>query len=69
MYLGRDMTELSMISIQEWRDSELAHFQHAFQQIMPYLNQEGQSIYLEITKEIMNRGGLSQISQKNQLEM
>lgn len=57
MYVGRDMTELTMMSIEEWKDSELAHFHHSFQQIMPYLNQEGQTIYQEIMKEMQNRGG------------
>lgn len=61
MYVGRDMSELSMMSFTDWRDSELAHFQHSFQQIMPYLNQQGQSIYKEILKEIETRGGLQQV--------
>ena len=34
------------------------HFHHSFQQIMPYLNVEGQTIYKEIVKEIESRGGL-----------
>ncbi|MCU9595456.1 hypothetical protein OEV82_13505 [Caldibacillus thermolactis] len=61
MYVGRDMTELSMMSLTEWRDSELAYFQHSFQQIMPYLNQEGQTIYKEILEEIQRRGGLKRL--------
>lgn len=48
MYVGRDMTELSMIPKTEWTDDELAHFHHSFQQIAPYLNAEGQTIYREI---------------------
>ncbi|MED0873218.1 hypothetical protein [Bacillus mobilis] len=58
MYTGRDMTELTMISKNEWNTDELAHFHHSFQQIMPYLNVEGQTIYKEIVKEIESRGGL-----------
>ncbi|MBJ8007985.1 MULTISPECIES: hypothetical protein [Bacillus] len=58
MYTGRDMTELTMISKNEWKEDELAHFHHSFQQIMPYLNVEGQTIYKEIVKEIESRGGL-----------
>lgn len=58
MYNGRDMTELSMMSKRDWTDSELAHFHHSFQQILPYLNSEGQTIQLEIVKEITERGGL-----------
>jgi hypothetical protein len=58
MYVGRDMTELSMIPKSEWKDSELAYFHHSFQQIAPYLNAEGQTIHREIIEEIEARGGL-----------
>ena len=58
MYDGRDMTELSMMPKTKWQDQELEHFHHSFQQITPYLNSEGQSIYKGILKEIENRGGL-----------
>ncbi|MCY9076425.1 hypothetical protein MOE51_18850, partial [Bacillus inaquosorum] len=34
------------------------YFHHAFQQIMPYLNEEGQSKYRELTQEIEARGGM-----------
>ncbi|WP_176548367.1 hypothetical protein [Bacillus toyonensis] len=56
MYNGRDMTALTMISKSEWKEDELAYFHHSFQQIMPYLNVEGQTIYKEIVKEIESRG-------------
>ncbi|KAF0820499.1 MULTISPECIES: hypothetical protein [unclassified Cytobacillus] len=58
MFVGRDMTELSMMSKSDWKDSELAFYHHSFQQIMPYLNAEGQTIHREIIEEIENRGGL-----------
>ncbi|MGG3914037.1 hypothetical protein [Bacillus sp. es.034] len=58
MYVGRDMTELSMIPKDEWKKSELAFFHHSLQQIVPYLNAEGQSIHREIIEEIENRGGM-----------
>ncbi|MEH7521797.1 hypothetical protein V7149_00730 [Bacillus sp. JJ1503] len=58
MYNGRDMTELSMMSKTDWEDQELTYFHHSFQQIVPYLNAEGQTIQREITEEIQNRGGL-----------
>jgi len=60
MYTGRDMTELSMMSKRKWSDDELAYFHHAFQQIVPYLNAEGQTIHREIVEEIEARGGLKQ---------
>ena len=58
MYVGRDMTELSMMSIKDWKDSELAFFHHSLQQMTPYLNSEGQTIHREIIEEIENRGGM-----------
>jgi hypothetical protein len=58
MYTGRDMTELSMMPKNKWKKEELAYFHHALQQIMPYLNVEGQTIHREITEEIMRRGGI-----------
>ncbi len=56
MYVGRDMTELTMVSKSEWKEDELAYFHHSLQQILPYLNAEGQSIYKEIVIEIESRG-------------
>lgn len=58
MYVGRDMTELSMISMSDWKDSELAFFHHSLQQVVPYLNAEGQSIHRQIVEEIEARGGM-----------
>ncbi|MFC4319877.1 hypothetical protein [Litchfieldia salsa] len=58
MYVGRDMTELSMISKTEWENSELAFFHHSLQQMVPYLNVEGQSIHRSIIEEIEARGGM-----------
>jgi hypothetical protein len=58
MYVGRDMTELSMTSKNDWKDEELAYFHHSLQQMAPYLNEEGTSIHREIIKEIEARGGL-----------
>ena len=55
MYVGRDMTELSMMSKAEWDDSELAFFHKSFQQALPYLNAEGQALYREIIEEMHNR--------------
>ncbi|MEI4802256.1 hypothetical protein ACIGHG_11235 [Bacillus sp. NPDC077411] len=62
MHVGRDMTELSMTPKDQWNQEELAYFHHSLQQMMPYLNVEGQTIYKEIVKEIEARGGL----QKNE---
>ncbi len=59
MYVGRDMTELSMIPKNEWNKEELAYFHHSLQQMVPYLNVEGQTIHREIVEEITSRGGLN----------
>ena len=59
MYVGRDMTELSMMKKSDWENSELAYFHHSLQQMVPYLNAEGQTIHTEIVKEIERRGGLT----------
>jgi hypothetical protein len=59
MYVGRDMTELSMIPKNQWEKSELAFFHHSLQQMVPYLNAEGQTIHREIVEEIEHRGGLT----------
>ncbi|MGL4522212.1 MAG: hypothetical protein ACRCWQ_06655 [Bacilli bacterium] len=58
MYVGRDMSELSMTKKKEWKNSELAFFHHSLQQMTPYLNVEGQTIHKEIIQEIEQRGGL-----------
>lgn len=58
MYVGRDMTELSMMGKDNWTNKELAYFHKSLQQIAPYLNSEGVTIHREIIKEIENRGGL-----------
>ncbi|WP_017728950.1 hypothetical protein [Halalkalibacterium ligniniphilum] len=58
MYVGRDMTELSMKPKQAWTNKELAFFHHSLQQMTPYLNAEGTTIHREIIQEIEHRGGL-----------
>ncbi|MFC0521983.1 hypothetical protein ACFFGV_00070 [Pontibacillus salicampi] len=58
MYVGRDMTELTMTQKDDWKTDELAYFQHALSQILPYLNSEGTTILREINEEIKRRGGL-----------
>ncbi|WP_216830518.1 cytosolic protein [Alkalihalobacterium elongatum] len=60
MYVGRDMTELSMMSKKDWSDKELAYFHKNLQQMTPYLNSEGVTIHREIIREIEDRGGFKQ---------
>lgn len=59
MYVGRDMTELTMMSKQDWTSKELEFFHQNLQQVVPYLNSEGVTIQREIIKEIIARGGMN----------
>lgn len=56
MYVGRDLMELTMMPKSEWKNEELAHFNHCFQQTTPYLNTQGVSLRNEIVEEIESRG-------------
>ncbi|WP_176555768.1 hypothetical protein [Virgibacillus ndiopensis] len=55
MNKGRDFTELTMMSKTQWNDNELAYFQHALSQLLPYVNAEGLTILQEINEEMKNR--------------
>ncbi|RWZ51311.1 cytosolic protein [Halobacillus fulvus] len=58
MYVGRDLSALTMESKQTWKDKELGYFHYALSQSAPYLNLEGITILREINEEIKRRGGL-----------
>lgn len=58
MYVGRDLTQLTMESKTEWKDKELGYFHFALSQTLPYLNGEGITMLREINEEIKSRGGL-----------
>jgi hypothetical protein len=60
MYVGRDLSALSMESKQEWKEKELGYFHYALSQSSPYLNTEGITLLREINEEIKRRGGLQQ---------
>ncbi|MGX4670307.1 hypothetical protein JNUCC74_14115 [Cerasibacillus sp. JNUCC 74] len=51
----RDLTELSMMSKSKWNEDELAYFQHALSQLLPYVNPEGLTILHEINREMYRR--------------
>ena len=69
MYDGRDMTELSMMSKTDWEESELNFYHHSFQQILPYLNAEGQSIYREVPRRNIQPKKIVNICQAPQMQM
>ncbi|ELK48812.1 cytosolic protein [Halobacillus sp. ACCC02827] len=56
MYVGRDLSALTMESKQEWQDKELGYFHYALSQSAPYLNAEGVTLLREINNEIKRRG-------------
>ncbi|MGP4060903.1 cytosolic protein [Halobacillus sp. H74] len=58
MYVGRDLSALSMESKQQWEEKELGYFHYALSQSSPYLNSEGITLLREINNEIKRRGGL-----------
>jgi len=60
MTIRRDMTELLMMSKTDWNDHELSYYHQSLQQMVPYLNVEGQSIHTQIIKEIERRGSTNQ---------
>ncbi|TDQ33746.1 hypothetical protein [Aureibacillus halotolerans] len=55
MYSGRDFSELFMISKRQWSDEELRYSHTACQQMLPYLNVEGLSLYKQLIKEQLER--------------
>ncbi|MBH0231108.1 cytosolic protein [Halobacillus yeomjeoni] len=59
MYVGRDLSQLTMESKQDWQDKELGYFHYALSQSAPYLNSEGVTMLREINNEIKRRGGLT----------
>ncbi|NGP46574.1 hypothetical protein G4V62_17070 [Bacillaceae bacterium SIJ1] len=59
MYSGRDFTELFMLPKKEWSNEELRYSHIACQQLLPYLNAEGLSIYKQLIKEQMERERLN----------
>lgn len=59
MYIGRDLSQLTMESKQDWQERELGYFHYALSQSAPYLNSEGITMLREINNEIKRRGGLT----------
>ncbi|WP_170150276.1 hypothetical protein [Oceanobacillus halophilus] len=51
----RDFSELSMMSKTKWKNDELAYYQQALSQVLPYINAEGLTILHEINEELHSR--------------
>ncbi|MCS1352031.1 hypothetical protein [Mechercharimyces sp. CAU 1602] len=58
MYVGRQLTELSDLPINQWKLEELAYYHTIISQLSPYINQEGISFHHRVVTEIERRGGL-----------
>jgi len=56
MYVGRDLAELTMTPINEWKVNELLYFHHAMSELAAYLNTEGVSLHSKIIHELEARG-------------
>lgn len=56
MYIGRDLSELTMTSLNDWELNELLYYHHSMSQLAAYLNAEGTSMHAKIIKELESRG-------------
>lgn len=56
MYIGRDLSELTMMSMKDWETTELLYFHHVCSQLAPYLSAEGASLHTKMIRELEDRG-------------
>lgn len=56
MYIGRELDELTMMSIDRWETTELLYYHHIFSQLAPYLSAEGASLHVKVIRELESRG-------------
>lgn len=56
MYIGRELSELTMTPIDHWQLNELTYFHHAMSELAAYLNVEGVSLHSKIIHELESRG-------------
>ena len=58
MYVGRILTKLNDIPMEQWDIKELAYYHKAMGEMSDFLNSQGVSIHQKIINEIKSRGGL-----------
>jgi hypothetical protein len=56
MYIGRELSELTMNPLGKWELNELLYFHHAMSELAAYLNTEGVSLHSKIIHELESRG-------------
>jgi len=56
MYIGRELPELTMMSMKNWEITELLYYHHVFSQLAPYLSAEGASLHTKVIRELEDRG-------------
>lgn len=56
MYIGRDLSELTMVPLAQWELNELLHYHDLFSQLAPYLSAEGASLHVKVIRELESRG-------------
>ncbi|GIO10035.1 hypothetical protein J31TS6_60630 [Brevibacillus reuszeri] len=56
MYIGRDLSELTLEPMGRWELNELLYHQHIFSQLALYLSTEGASLHVKIIRELESRG-------------
>ncbi|MGQ7278199.1 hypothetical protein ACT91Q_09510 [Brevibacillus thermoruber] len=56
MFIGRELSELTMTPLSRWELNELLYYHHAMSQLAAYLNAEGSSLHARIVRELESRG-------------
>ncbi|HBZ80697.1 MULTISPECIES: hypothetical protein [Brevibacillus] len=56
MYIGRDLSELTMVPLSQWEINELLYFHDTFSQLAAYLSAEGASLHVKVIRELESRG-------------
>ncbi|MED1725467.1 hypothetical protein [Brevibacillus parabrevis] len=59
MYIGRDLSELTMVPPSQWEINELLYFHDTFSQLAAYLSAEGASLHVKVIRELESRGPVS----------
>ncbi|QRG68513.1 hypothetical protein [Brevibacillus choshinensis] len=56
MYIGRELSELTMLPLDRWELNELMYHHHIFSQLAAYLSTEGASLHVKVIRELESRG-------------
>lgn len=61
MYSGRNLDELKMTNLSDWKLEELSYHHYMMSQMAPYMNHEGTRLHAKMIKEIEQRGGMKNL--------